>query len=45
VNIANPSETWSRFKISDYGVGVEWSQLELQTFAVDGSGDYLLDIS
>ena len=25
INIANPSETWSRFKISDYDIGVEWS--------------------
>ena len=27
INIANPEETWSRFRISDYDIGVEWSQL------------------
>lgn len=27
INIANPDESWSRFRISDYDIGVEWSQL------------------
>lgn len=29
INVADPTETFSRFKISDYNVGVEWGQLQL----------------
>jgi len=44
VKVSDPSETYSRFRISDYNVGVEWGQLIPQTFAADGSGDYLLQV-
>jgi hypothetical protein len=39
VNIGDPSEvgTISRFRISDYGIGVEWSQLIAQDL---NGGDY-----
>lgn len=44
VKISNPAETWSRFRISDYNVGVEWGQLIPQTFQADGSGDYTMTV-
>ena len=28
INIAYPAEEWSRFKISDFDIGVEWGQLK-----------------
>jgi len=42
VKVNNPAETWSRFRISDYNVGVEWGQLIPQTIATDGSANYQL---
>jgi hypothetical protein len=41
VNVADPSEVGviSRFRISDFGIGVEWSQLVAQNF-VNGTYTY-----
>lgn len=44
VKVSKPDEAISRFRISDYGVGVEWGTLIPQTFLEDGTGDYLLDV-
>lgn len=45
VKVQNVGESFQRFRISDYGVGVEWGALIAQTFAEDGTGDYLLTIT
>lgn len=45
VQVKDPSETFSRFKISDYDVGVEWSTLKAQTMddtTVIPNPDYLV---
>ena len=48
VQVKDPSETFSRFKISDYDIGVEWSQLNAQSMD-DGNTitnpDYLITTS
>lgn len=45
VKVQNVGESFQRFRISDYGVGVEWGALIAQTFAEDGTGDYQLTIT
>lgn len=41
-NVIDTSETWSRFRISDYDIGVEWSQLKHQTIDESSGSDYLI---
>jgi hypothetical protein len=42
VRVLNTAETYSRFRISDYGMGVEWSQLNLQTISETAGADYTI---
>ena len=44
IKAMDPSETFSRFRVSDYGVGVEWGQLKPQTISDDETSnpDYLI---